>query len=247
MKHPRWRRFLLRPAVLWPLGAVFLSVLALLSLLWFQPRFLLDQLASRNPDVFFFADTDSLAVALTIDDVPDPDLMPRVLEILARHDVRVTFFVLGEKVSGNENLIADMKTAGHELGNHLARDEASVMLTNEEFAQQLRDVEKIIGPLEDPKWCRPGSGWFTPGMVEVARREGYRFCLGSIYPLDNKLRRPGFIRRTVLDRVFPGAVLILHAGGPDRSYLLELLDGLLPAVREQGYTFLTVSELSRLE
>jgi peptidoglycan/xylan/chitin deacetylase (PgdA/CDA1 family) len=215
--------------------------------LWFQPRFLLDRLASRNPDVLFHVETDSLVVALTIDDGPDADLMPRVLEVLARHEVRATFFVLGENVPGNEDLIAAMRAAGHELGNHLAKDEASITLTDEEFAQQLRDVEKMIGPLKGPKWCRPGSGWFTPDMVEIARREGYRFCLGSIYPLDNKLRKPGFIRRTVEDRIFPGAILILHAGGPKRNYVIELLEGLLPALKAKGYTFLTVSELSRLE
>jgi peptidoglycan/xylan/chitin deacetylase (PgdA/CDA1 family) len=243
----RWRRLILRPAVLWPAGAVALAAATVLALFWFQPRFLVSRLAAHHSEVLFYVDTDSLAVALTIDDVPDADLMPKVLEVLARHDVRATFFVLGEKVPGNEDLIAAMKDAGHELGNHLARDEASILLTDEEFAAQLRGVETMIGPLTEPKWCRPGSGWFTPGMVKVAADEGYRFCLGSVYPYDNKIRHPGLIRGAVLDRIYPGAILVLHGGGPQRAYLVELLDSLLPALKERGFAFLTLTELTELE
>ena len=108
MTRRKWRRLILRPAVLWPAGAVVLAGMIVLALFWFQPRFLLSRLAAHHPDVLFYVDTDSLAVALTIDDVPDPDLMPQVLAVLAKHEVRATVFVLGEKVPGNEGLIADM-------------------------------------------------------------------------------------------------------------------------------------------
>lgn len=247
MTLPRWRRFLVRPVVLWPTGLVLGAALALLALLWFQPRFLLSGLARHHPDVLFYVETDSLAVALTIDDAPDPELTPRVLEVLARHGVRATFFVLGEEAAGHEGLVTAIRGAGHELGNHLYRDEPSIGLTDEEFVRQLREVEALIGPLTEPKWARPGSGWFSPGMVRLAAREGYRLVLGAVYPYDNKLRRPGWIHRTVIDRVFPGAILILHEGGPERGYVVELLDSLVPALKAEGYTFLTLTEMARLE
>ncbi len=241
------KQFLFRRRVLLPSGAVLLVVLVVGALFWFQPRFLLRQLASHNPGVLFYAETDRQVLALTIDDAPDSNLTPLILDVLAEHDVRATFFVLGRNIPGNEDLIGRMKTGGHELGNHFSQDEATIMLSDEEFARQLLAVEEMIGPLGETKWCRPGSGWFSPDMVKIAHGLGYRCCLGSIYPFDNKLRQPEWIRQTVLDRIYPGAVLVLHEGGRERDYIVELLDELIPELKAAGFEFLTLSELVTLD
>ena len=94
-RTPR-RRLLLRPAVLWPAGILAGAVLALLALFWLQPRFLLSRLAGHHPDVLFYVETDSMAVALTIDDAPHRDITPGALHLLAERGVQVTFFVLGD-------------------------------------------------------------------------------------------------------------------------------------------------------
>jgi peptidoglycan/xylan/chitin deacetylase (PgdA/CDA1 family) len=239
--------FLRRRRVVLPSGGVLVVALVAGALFWFQPRFLLKVLSDRNPDVLFYVETDRPVLALTIDDAPSDSLTSAILDILERHDVRATFFLIGDRLAGREDVIARMKAHGHELGNHMARDEASILLTDEEFAAQLLAVEEKIGPLEGTKWCRPGSGWFSPGMVKIAHDRGYRCCLGSIYPFDNKLRHKGLILDTVLDRIFPGSILILHEGGPEREYILPLLEDLLPAVKARGYEFLTLSELEALE
>lgn len=240
-------KFLLRRRVYLPSGGVLLVALVVGALFWFQPRFLLRQLAQRNPEVFFYAETDRPAVALTIDDAPDSLLTPRILDLLAEHGVRATFFILGQNIPGNEGLLARMKAEGHERGNHLGRDEASIFLSDKEFEQQLLAVEQMIGPLGPTKWCRPGSGWFSPDMVKIAHGLGYRCCLGSIYPFDNKLRKPEWIGATVMDRVFPGAVIVLHEGGSERDYIIPLLEDLIPALKAAGYEFLTLSELQVLD
>jgi peptidoglycan/xylan/chitin deacetylase (PgdA/CDA1 family) len=240
-------KFLFRRRIYLPSAGILLVALVIGALFWFQPRFLLHQLASRNPEVLFYVETEEMVLALTIDDAPDSSLTPRILDLLAEHQVKATFFVLGQHIGGNEDLIARMKAAGHELGNHLTRDEATILLTDEEFAQQLRTVAKQIGPFGETKWCRPGSGWFSPDMVKIAHDQGYRCCLGSIYPFDNKLRRPEWIRRMVMDRVFPGAVIVLHEGGPERDYIVPLLDELIPELKAAGYEFLTLSEIQALD
>jgi peptidoglycan/xylan/chitin deacetylase (PgdA/CDA1 family) len=140
-----------------------------------------------------------------------------------------------------------MKADGHELGNHLGRDEATILLSDEEFEQQLLAVEQMIGPLGETKWCRPGSGWFSPDMVKIAHGLGYRCCLGSIYPFDNKLRRPGWIKSTVMDRIYPGAIVVLHEGGSERDYIVPLLGELIPELKAGGYEFLTLSEIQKLD
>lgn len=239
--------FLRRKRITIPSAGLVLVAAVVGALFWFQPRYLVRELADYNPEVLFYADTDRMVLALTLDDGPDSVLTPQLLDLLAEHDTRVTFFVLGDQVPGNEDLIARMKAAGHELGNHLGRDEPSINLTDEEFGRQLLAVEELIGPLGETKWCRPGSGWFTPDMVRIAHELGYRCCLGSIYPLDNKLRQTEWIRGAVMDRVYPGAILVLHEGGPDRAYILPLLDELIPELKAAGYDFLTLSEIARLD
>jgi peptidoglycan/xylan/chitin deacetylase (PgdA/CDA1 family) len=236
-------KFLLRPRVYLPVGGILLVALVVGALFWFQPRFLLRQLAARNPEVLFYVETDRKVLALTIDDAPDSTLTPLILDLLAEHEVRATFFVLGRNIMGNEDLIGRMKADGHELGNHLGRDEATILLSDEEFEQQLLAVEQMIGPLGETKWCRPGSGWFSPDMVKIAHGLGYRFCLGSIYPYDNKLRRPKWIKRTIMGRVFPGAIIVLHEGGPERDYIVPLLAELIPELKAAGYQMLTLSEI----
>ena len=241
-----WRSLLQRK-ILIPLIMIFVLIITLGSLFSCQPKFLMRQIALHNPDVLFYVETDQKVLALTIDDAPDSLLTSAILDLFSKHGICATFFIIGQKVPGNEDLITRMKAAGHELGNHMVADEPSIMLSDEEFAANLVAVEKLIGPLGETKWCRPGSGWFTPEMVKIAHRLGYRCCLGSIYPFDNKLRHPQLIRQAVLQQIYPGAVLILHEGGPQRNYIIPLLDELIPDLLAQGYDFLTVSELQALE
>ena len=240
-------KFLFRRRIYLPSMGVLLVALVVGGLFWFQPRFLLRQLAASNPEVLFYVETSAKVLALTIDDAPDSSLTPRILDVLAEHQIKATFFVLGQHIGGNEGIIARMKAAGHELGNHLTRDEATILLSDEEFAQQLRTMAQQIGPFGATKWCRPGSGWFSPDMVKIAHDQGYRCCLGSIYPFDNKLRKPELIRRMVMDRVFPGAIIVLHEGGPERNYIVPLLDELIPELKAAGYEFLTLSEIQELD
>ncbi len=241
-----WRN-IFRRRVMIPLGLVALVAIILGSLFSFQPKFLARQLAEANPDVLFYVETDRKVLALTIDDAPSTTLTPGILDLLEKHGIHATFFIIGQKAAGNEELITRIKKAGHELGNHMVADEPSIMLSEQEFTENLLAVEELIGPLGEKKWCRPGSGWFSPKMVKIAHQLGYRCCLGSLYPFDNKLRNPALIRQAVLARIYPGAILILHDGGPERDYIIPLLDALIPDLLSEGYEFLTVSELHDLE
>ncbi len=231
-----------RPRVLWTVSIILLlgGIVMLLSI---QPRFMIRELAEQNPEVLFFVETERKAIALTIDDAPSSLLTPTILEILEENNVLVTFFIIGDQALGQEGLIRKMKSAGHELGNHLVHDEASIQLSEAEFKQNLLTVEKLIGPLGPDKWCRPGSGWFSSAMIEIAHGLGYQCCLGSIYPFDNKIRNPELILKTVLANIKPGDILVLHEGNADREYIIPLLRKLIPTLKAEGYELLTVSQL----
>ena len=223
--------------------AVSLSGALLATQVWNQQSLVIKLLAAHLPEVLFFVPTDLPVLALTIDDAPDPELTPRILDVLARHEIQATFFLLGSRALGHEALLDRMRRDGHELANHHWRDEASITLPDSAFVAGLLRTEAVVkqpGPL---KWFRPGSGWFDHSMLDTLAAHDYRCCLGAIYPYDNMIRQSRVIAEDVLARAFPGAVIILHEGGPERNYVVEVLDTVIPELKRRGYRFLTVSEL----
>lgn len=208
-----------------------------------QPRWLISLVAAKNPDVLFYVNTTEKVMALSIDDGPDSLVTPQILDVLKQYSARATFFLLGDRVRGNEDLILRIKREGHELANHLMADHPSILLGSEEFESQLVRVDSLLNLNHQSKWFRPGSGWFSQQMLAIARKHGHRCCLGSIYPHDTKIRNTWAIATYVKKRAFPGGIIVLHDGSPDRVRTVEVLHDVLPPLIDQGYRFLTISEL----
>ena len=225
---------------------VFLAGLGGAGIL-FPPRPVLAWLADLNPRVLFYVDTDQPAVALTIDDGPSPELTPRILDLLAKHEARATFFLIGDHIQGNETLLRRMSAEGHELANHLQSDEPSIGLSARDFERQLLHVDSLIAWAGDTKWFRPGSGLYDPRMLRQLEKHGYRCSLGSFYPLEPLVDSPGLFAEQVLSHIEAGAIIILHEGGRERASTLEVLERILPEIRARGFRVLTLSELVALE
>ena len=227
--------------------SVALAVLGLAVALgwvgWSQPRFAIEGMAELNPDVLFQVETTDKVVALTIDDGPHRAITPFVLDLLRDRGVHVTFFVLGDNIPGNEDLLTRMRAEGHEIGNHLVEDRPSVLLPAEEFERQLLAVDPWVDHDAPHRWLRPGSGWFTPDMVEQAAQHGYRICLASIFPHDDRIHEPQRLAADVLGRVHPGAIIVLHDGQDERVRLPETLRLVLDGLATRGYRVGTVSAL----
>lgn len=232
-------------------GAAVLLVLgvAVPALIVFPPRQLLYAVARANPQVLFYVETERPVLALTLDDGPDPVVTPKILDLLEHYGVRATFFLIGDRVPGNEALLARMRAGGHELANHMAHDESSIGLTPAEFKHQLAEVDSLIAGEDGPRghWLRPGSGWFNERMLEQLETEGYRLALGSVYPHDLVLKSPALVADFILERSFPGGVIILHDGDGDPERTLAVLERVLPVLIARGYRFLTLTEMSALD
>jgi peptidoglycan/xylan/chitin deacetylase (PgdA/CDA1 family) len=198
------------------------------------------------PGVLFRVETEERAVALTIDDAPSPEVTPGLLEVLRRHGVKATFFVIGANAERHPDLLEAIRRDGHELGNHLYRDRPSIRLSDEEFVAMLRKTDALVRPRGPLKWCRPASGWVDERMVELLHENGYRACLSSVYPLD-LVTPPVATAWHFMANVRPGAILVLHDGGPPRADNVQTLDEVLTQLAGEGYRVLTVSELVQLE
>jgi len=224
---------------------VLAALVSVLLVLFFFPRTGLWVMAPLNPRVTFYVPTHQKVVALSIDDGPTADITPRILEVLRRNGAHATFFILGDRIAGHEDLLERMLADGDELANHLWYDEASIGLKKAAFSSQLSRVDSLLSEHGDPRLFRPGSGWFHKAILDELAEQGYRCVLACNYPLDTKTRRVGMIVRYLLRSTFPGAILVVH-DGPGRTHTPEVLSRLLPALRRRGYRIVTVSELLAL-
>ncbi len=206
---------------------------------------LLARALSHQQRVLFQVRTRAPEVALTFDDGPHPTLTPAVLDVLARHDARATFFLLGGRVEEHPDAARALVAAGHEPGNHGWADEPAVLRSRARYRRSLDRTSAAIRAATGvaPTLTRPGSGLVRPAQVRDATALGMRTVLGSVAVPDAEVRDVGVAVRFVLDRVRPGSVVVLHEGLQARHRVVDLLEGLLPELSERGYRCLTVSEV----
>ncbi len=157
--------------------------------------------------------TTSGHVALTYDDGPDPSSTPHFLDLLERHRVRATFFLLGEHVAPNASLVAEMAAAGHELAVHGWDHRCLARRRPGGLTDELRRTCDLVGAVSGApvRWYRPPYGVLTTEGVLAARRAGLQSVLWSAWGRDWRPRAtPVGITRTVKRALRPGGTVLLH-------------------------------------
>ncbi|MBW4619942.1 MAG: polysaccharide deacetylase family protein [Cyanosarcina radialis HA8281-LM2] len=225
------------------LASTSFFLLLVIATLFFQPRWLLRTVSTIAPGVTYFAETDRPIIALTIDDGPDPVTTPKILAILSRYRSRATFFLISSRVSGNEKLVSQMVSAGHEIGNHLTQNEPSIELSPAAFEASLLEADAILSQFSSLRWLRPGGGWYNSTMVATARKHDYRVALGSIFPYDTNISSADFAAQFILSNARPGAIVVLHDYGDRGDRTAATLEAILPKLQSRGYQIVTLSEL----
>jgi peptidoglycan/xylan/chitin deacetylase (PgdA/CDA1 family) len=202
--------------------------------------------ATRVPvgtDVVWRGGAARRAVALTFDDGPDPRWTPRVLDVLARHGARSTFFCVGERVAAHPELVRRTAAAGHELANHTWSHCHLGTTRPDRIRAELRRTHDVLTELTGraPTLLRPPWGKIDPPGLLAAGALGYRVVLWSHLVRGG---RPAEDAAATLAAVTPGAIVLAHDGGPTPTdRLLDELDGLCGDLRADGYRLVTVSEL----
>lgn len=220
------------------------SLLLLLVMVFlFLPGWITGSLATRFPGALYSVELPDKVVALTIDDSPNPQTTQMILDELSKNDVRATFFLIAGNMSGNEKLVQRMVDKGHELGNHLVKDEISLALSEEEFERKFVEADEIIGQYDQVKWYRPGFGLYDREMLQVVESYGYRTALASVHPLDPQIPSAKFVAWYVLHNVEPGSIILLHDLDLRGVRTAEALAEIIPELTRQGYRFVTLSEL----
>ncbi len=188
-------------------------------------------------------------VALTFDDGPDPEVTPRLLELLARRGAPATFFVAGRRAEACPSVIRDILGGGHTLGNHSYRHDPALMLRSR--ARLRGEIERVQALLAGfgvrPLAFRPPVGVTNPRLGVVLRELGLICVTFSCRAGDFGNRRIGGLAKKILSRVRPGAIVLLHdvaPSGPDGiSRWLSEVEGILDGLEARGYRIRALEDL----
>ncbi|MGC9543833.1 polysaccharide deacetylase family protein [Streptomyces sp. UG1] len=182
-------------------------------------------------------------MVLTFDDGPDARYTPYILDTLREYDVRAMFFVCGEMVAGNKDLLARMADEGHVVGNHTW---SHPLLTRLGRGRIRREMERTCDIIEEsygerPSWFRAPYGAWNRAAFQIGAELGMEPLAWTVDTLD--WTSPG--TRTIVERVrhgaAPGVVVLSHDAGGDRSQSVRALRTYLPRLLDAGY-HLTVPE-----
>lgn len=179
-------------------------------------------------------------VWLTIDDGPDPEDTPRVLDLLDRHRATATFFVVGERAARHPGLVSDIVRRGHEVAHHThTHPEATFWFaTPGRVARELEDTLQALAPLGiRPRWFRAPVGIKNLFLWAATAARGMEVVGWTVRSWDSVARDPEAVARTVVRRVQPGSILLFHEGPRLRPAIrVAALDRTLAALAKAGYT-----------
>jgi len=225
-------------------GGVSLSLAAAAALHAYSPK---SQLYGRT---FIGTPGRGKKLALTFDDGPNPTCTPALLEVLARHHVRATFFMIGQWVMTEPALAREVPAAGHEVGNHTYTHPNLFMLPRGRVRDELRKCQAALegaGLNNRFNLFRPPYGARRRATLKTATSMGLVSVNWSITGYDWMQTTAARVQQHVNRQLRGGDVLLFHDGGhlelgADRTHTVRAVDELVPRLRDEGFEFVTVGD-----
>ena len=197
---------------------------------------------------YYAEDTNEKKIYLTFDAGYENGNTPRILDALKKHQAPATFFVVGNFISDNPDLIRRMVSEGHTVGNHtMTHPDMSGISSKDDFQKQLDGVEKLYESVtgeQMTKFYRPPQGIYSTTNLTMAKELGYSTFFWSLAYVDwiqdqQPSREEAF--QKLLGRIHPGAIVLLHNTSSTNGLIL---DDLLTKWEEMGYRFCSLKELT---
>ncbi|MEK4029213.1 polysaccharide deacetylase family protein [Pseudobacillus sp. FSL P4-0506] len=191
--------------------------------------------------------TKKKVVAITFDDGPSPTYTPQILDVLAKHRAKATFFVTGKNANKYPNVLKRTVKEGHEVGNHtythIYDRSKSVKKLKREIDLTAQTVKKITG--QETSLYRPVGGMYNDSIMTTAADKNHLVVMWSWHQ-DPKdwLRLPANkISNHVIKHLRSGDIILLHDAGGNRTQTIRALDKILDYLDKSGYQCVTVSDL----
>ena len=198
-------------------------------------------------DAAYLGDTTQKVLYLTFDAGYENGCTEKILDILKKHNVPAAFFLVGNYMERNADLVRRMVEEGHIVGNHTMHHyDMSKLEDRAAFEKELTDLEALFQSItgkELPKYYRPPQGTYSQKNLQIAKELGYQTVFWSLAYVDWKndaqpTREAAF--QKLLPRTHNGAVVLLHSTSQTNA---EILDELLTRWSDQGYVFESIDKL----
>lgn len=204
-----------------------------------------EELSQYN--AFYAENTEEKKIYLTFDAGYENGNTPAILDALKKHQAPATFFVVGNFISENQDLIKRMESEGHIVGNHtMTHPDMSKISTQESFQKELSGVEDIYKEItgkEMTKFYRPPQGIYSTLNLSMAKEMGYHTFFWSLAYVDwyqDNQPDPQEAIEKLTKRIHPGAIVLLHSTSSTNA---QILDELLSKWEDMGYSFHSLQEL----
>ena len=217
-----------------------ISGLAVAGLLWvfFRPPF------GKN---IVHLNTDQRIVALTYDDGPHPPYTNQLLDVLAKHNVKATFFMIGNQVEKHPETARRVIAEGHQIGNHTYSHPVLGFLPPPNVRREIERTDKLlrrVGVTGEIVFRAPMLTRFLPVAWVLAKGDRTHISC-DVWSWDWTTQNPDKITKTVLKKVKPGSIIVLHDGiagnkNANRSGTVEATDRIITALKQEGYQFSTI-------
>jgi peptidoglycan/xylan/chitin deacetylase (PgdA/CDA1 family) len=182
-------------------------------------------------------------VVLTFDDGPEPPWTTRILDLLEQTGTPATFFVLGSRIAGREQVLRRMVGSGCAVEVHAWEH---LRLTDQRPHQRMDDLRRTADLIRDvtghdPTCARPPEGRVSVEVLDDIHAAGLTPVFWSLHGGDWTNPGAAAIEHAIVDGLADGAVILLHDGGGDRSQTVTALPGIIAAIHDQGLRPVTIS------
>lgn len=192
----------------------------------------------------------SKQLALTYDDGPNDPHTLRLLDVLARHGVRATFFVIGQYVQQRPDIVREIAKSGHVLGNHTFSHPNLIFASRRQTESELHQSQQVLADAtgELPRIFRPPFGGRKPGTLQIARNLGLESVMWNVTGWDWKGEPSEYIEQKIRSRIRGGDVVLLHDGsharfGADRLQTVIATDHLITQYQSEDRQFVTIPQM----
>lgn len=181
-------------------------------------------------------------IALTFDDGPYPKVTGHILDVLEKNGVCATFFVLGSRIEGHEDMLTRMDELGCEIGNHSFSHADLTRLSKADCQRELSDTDAEIRRVtgHEASVVRPPYGYYNKTVMSAAGRP---LILWTVDTNDWRGKAPGEIADYVIQQAKEGSVILMH---DQQTQTADAMEMIIPTLIDEGFRFVTVSELIRL-
>lgn len=181
-------------------------------------------------------------IALTFDDGPHPENTAKILDILAKYNIKATFFLIGENVEKYPDLVRRISNEGHSIGNHSYYQKSNFgFLSAKKVKEALLNTEKTIETIigKKTKLFRPPYGVTNPNIAKAVRELEYKTIGWSLRSYDTKAKQPEKLLAKLKKKMKKGDIILLHDYS---NSTVNILEKFLAFAKENNFKFVNIDD-----